>query len=423
MESEQQSYPQPENSNQYSVIIDLNNPEKQLVLEVKDSKTGETVSTLAKVETLSVVEGLDLMIRSADAEKWKAVVAPIEALSKEEKEKLKKSIEFTAVAENRLPQTLNIDLVARAIEDLLHEKAPIPSSFYKNINPSEEFGIERFVLDRMYYLPNLIEEIRLCHLDGLKYVAQSEQKVSVETTVRFEHRFQATCDEEARKLFNNIANKQAGIWQKIWFACWLLGNNKGKFTYSCSLTELMHIAYPDREGYFAVNEKVEFYEHLKSIEQTQFVFSKPIRKPQRKKDPTISYNIPLISIRNEIHESREDKYPEQLTISLRSFEPEPHNERIYHVGAAIKNKTLELHADDTQLAGWIQTRKGQRPGEAFIKVDRDFLIKLAGLQRTDASNKTVANKNLMAKFKRLQEKGILKEVPKLIEDNLHLWVR
>jgi hypothetical protein len=320
-------------------------------------------------------------------------------------------------------QALHIDLVTKAVEEILAEKTFIPSSFFKNINPSEEFGIERFVLDRIYHLPALIEEIQLSHLGGTKYVAQSEKRDSSCNSVRFEHRFQATSDEEAEKLFNNMATKQVGIWQKIWFACWLLGNKKGQFTYSCSLTELMHTAYPQRDGYFAVNEKIEFYEHLKSIEQTRFVFSKIIKKPQRKKDPTLSYIIPLISITQEIRENDKDKYPEQLTVSLRPFEPDPQNEKIYHVGAAIKTKTLELHADDTQLAGWIQTRKGQRPEEQFITVDRDFLIKLAGLQKTDISNKTVANKCLVTKLKRLQEKGILTESPQAIEKNLRLRVR
>ena len=185
----------------------------------------------------------------------------------------------------------------------------------------------------------------------------------------------------------------------------------------------MQIAYPQRGTYFAVNEKAEFYEHIKSIEQTRFVFSKLIKKPKRKKDHTLSYIIPLISITQEIRENESDKYPEQLTISLRPFEPEPQNEKIYHVGAAIKNKTLELHADDTQLAGWIQTRKGQRPEEQFITIDRSFLIKLAGLQKTDSSNKTVANKCLITKLKRLKEKGVLTETPEAIEESTRLRVR
>ncbi len=320
-------------------------------------------------------------------------------------------------------QFKKIDLVAQAVEEILAEKSHIPSSFFKNINSSDEFGIERFVLDRIYHLPSLIEEIELSHLGGTKYVVQSEKRDSAGNAVRFEHRFQATSEGEAGKLFENMATKQVGIWQKIWLACWLLGNKKGQFTYSCTLSELMHTAYPQRNSYFSNGEKIEFYEHLKSIEQTRFVFSKSIKKIQRKKKPILSYIIPLILITQEIRKSDKDKYPEQLTVSLRPFEPDPRNEKIYHVGAAIKNKTLELHADDTQLASWIQTRKSQRPEENFLKISREFLIKLSGLQKTDESNKSVANKCLLTKFKRLLEKGILKDVPKAIDPMIKLRVR
>lgn len=414
---------QPENCNQYSLLINLDNPEKQLVLEVKDSKTGETVSTLDKLEKLNVIEDFDIIIRSAEAARWKEVVAPVETLCKEDREKFKKSIKFTTASENKQPQTLNIVLVAKAVEDILSEKIPISSSLFRNINPSEEFGIERFVLDRIYYLPELIESIQLFHLGGMKYVAQSEKRDPCGNSVRFEHRFQSTCEEEAAKLFNNMRAKQAGIWQKIWFACWLLGNKKGQFTYSCNLSELMHTAYPLRDGYFAVGEKIEFYEHLKSIEQTRFVFSKSMKRRKRKKEQTCSYILPLIAITQEIREYEGDRYPERLTISLRTFDPEPLNEKIYHVGAAIKNKTLELHADDTQLASWIQTRKAQMLNAEFLTLRRDFLIKLAGLTGTDLQNRTVANKRLMVKLQHLQEKGILKEIPHSVNGVVPLRIR
>ncbi len=415
---------QPENCNKYNLTIDLENPEKQLVLDVKSSETGETVSKLDLGKRLSPVDGVNLMIRAADAKQWEDIIEPVEKMSKESKEKFKAFFNYSEASKGS-PQNLHIDLVAKAVEDILAEQEPppMPPAFFKNINQSDEFGIERFIFDRMYHLPDLIEGIELSHLGELKYVAQSEKKDSSGNSIKFEHRFLATSDEEARKLFTNITTKQAGKWQKIFLACWSLGNEKEQFTYSCSLTELMHKAYPERAGYFGGNEKVEFYGDLKSLEQTRFVFSKLIKKPKRKKDPMLSYILPLISVTHELREDSGDKYPERLTISLRPFDPEPRNEKIYHVGAAVKKRTLELHADDTQLASWIQSRKAQNQDKPYVSVDRDFLIKLAGLQKTDASNKTVANKWLLTKLKRLVDKEILIEVPPSIEDTVRLRVR
>ena len=409
--------PPPETNGTFQFTLDLDNPEKQPALDLKDSATGETVGILDRVEKLQILDGLDVTIRSADAKMWKDATAPIETLSKEGKAALKKAVQLPS---------LHVDQLTKAIEGILAEQEPpppMPQAFFKNINQSDEFGIERFIFDRMYHLPDLVDGIELSHLGELKYVAQSEKKDSHGNSIKFEHRFLATSDEEAEKLFTSIATKQTGKWQKIFLACWSLGNEKGQFTYSCSLTDLMHKTYPNRTDYFGGNEKVEFYGDLKSLEQTRFVFSKLIKKPNRKKDPTLSYILPLISVTHELRENTGDKYPEQLTISLRPFDPEPQNEKIYHVGAPIKKRTLELHADDTELASWLQSRKAQNRDNPYVSVDRGFLIKLAGICGTNTQNKTVANKRLITKLQRLQEKGILVDVPLTIEETVRLRVR
>ncbi len=412
--------PTPENHDKYCMSLDLDNLDKQFVLEVKDS--GAIISTLNKMEKMNVVDEVDLMIPSIDVPKWKEVTSPIEKLSPKEQATLKSTLLHSDQA-SHLPQVITADLIAQTIENILAEKKSLPSLLFKNISSTDEFGVERFILDRVYYLPHLIEEIQLSHLNGTKYIAQSEQKDSSGNSIRFEYRFQATSEDEARKLFNTMVMNQTGIWQKIWLACWFLGNKKRKFSYSCSLTELMYTTYPNRKSYFSISDKVEFYEHVKSIEQTCFIFSKPLKKSQKTKAKIISYKIPLIQITEETRKTSKEKYPEQITISLRPFEPEPQDEKIYHVGAAIKNKTLDLHADDVFLAEWIQIRKGQRQGHNFITLDREHLMKLSGLQKTNASNKSVANKQLTNKLKRLYEEGILKDYPFKIQDTVRLRIR
>ena len=191
----------PENCNKYNLTIDLENPEKQLVLDVKSSETGETVSKLDLGKRLSPVDGVNLMIRAADAKEWEDVIEPVEKMSEESKEKFKAFFNYSE-ASNGSPPNLHIDLVAKAVENILAEQEPppMPPAFFKNINQSDEFGIERFIFDRMYHLPDLIEGIELSHLGELKYVAQSEKKDSSGNSIKFEHRFLATRDEEARKL-------------------------------------------------------------------------------------------------------------------------------------------------------------------------------------------------------------------------------
>lgn len=281
--------------------------------------------------------------------------------------------------------------------------------------------MERFILDRIYHLPRMLENTILTHLSDTTYLISSEQKDSTGNSIRLEHRFQATSEEEAQKLYEKISKKLAGVQQKIWLACWQLGNHLKKFTYNCDLTDLMKLTYPDRNGYFSVSDKIEFYEHLKSLEQTRFVFSKPYKKGKSKKDLRISYTIPLLSIPVQLGEGHQ--YPQCITLSIRAFDPDPVNERIAHVGAEIKHKTLELHSDDTQLATWIQTRKSQRQKEESIEVDLNFLFKLAGLERTCKSNRSEARRLLKNKLQRYVEKGIILAYPEKLESTVKIKVR
>jgi len=182
----------------------------------------------------------------------------------------------------------------------------------------------------------------------------------------------------------------------------------------------MKITYPNRDSYFSVSERTEFFEHLKGLEQTKILFSIPEVNTKRKKALRKTFEIHLLEIRESLG-GEEDKYPQQITLSIMNHLQNPG--KMAFVGTAFKHETLELHADDTGLATWIQTRKAQRKDEQTIHVEREFLIQLAGLQKTDLSNKTVANKKLLAKLNRLAEKGILESIPASLDKIIALKIR
>ncbi len=405
------------------ISIDLENYENENKLEIKDSATGEILDCFDKIEELSFVDGIKLMIKSSDKKGWEKTIEPIEKFSAEECEKIKKSVFPVPIKGKNVPISMvYMEQVKQAVEDILSEQKDIIScSFYKSINPEEGFGIERFVLDRVYYLPVLLEDIQLAHISDTNYLIFSEKKDRSGNSIKLEHRFQATSEQEAIKLYKKISTKLTGVQQKIWLACWSLGNRLRKFTYTCQFTDLMHLTYPERNGYFSVSDKMEFYEHLKSLEQTRFVFSKPCKKESRKKELQISYTIPLLTIPVQLGEKF--KYPQQITLSIRSFDPDPINEKIYNVGGEIKHKTLELHADVVQLATWLQTRKSQILKKSFIEVDLNYLFKLAGLEKTAIKNKGEAKRLLKNKLQKCIEKGILLSYPEKLEDPILLKVR
>lgn len=172
------------------------------------------------------------------------------------------------------------------------------------------------------FLPKLLENTSLMHISGFKYLISSQQMDSSGNRIAIEHRFQAMNKEEAQKLFHKISETFIGVQQKIWIACCQLGNHLKTFNYECELTELMNLTYPNKKGIFFVSEKIEFYEHLKSLEQIHLVLSKSYKKAKsKKKEIRISYQIPLLTI--PMHWGNIRKYPHRITLSIKAMREYP----------------------------------------------------------------------------------------------------
>ena len=180
-----------------------------------------------------------------------------------------------------------------------------------------------------------------------------DKRFSETTQYGLEHRFQATSLGEAERLYAKISAQLAGIELKIWLACWKVANEQRCASFTCRLTDLMNAAYPETHSYFSTADKISFFVHLRNLENTKFLFSTPLAT---KKGRVMSQTIEIPLLRVVAHVGHQDgKYPEQLTVSLMNLDVDVG--KMAYVGAAFKNKTLELHPDDTQLATWIQATK------------------------------------------------------------------
>ena len=368
----------------------------------------------------------EICLHHHEADKLKDMIEKISLLSNEEKEKLKSAFEQDAITtlEGKKLSTTTYSEIERAVDAILATSNElVPEDFYKSVNPTEEFGISRFVVDRFYHLPQLLSEPKLTRQPNTTtYIVSSETKDSSGNGICLEHRFQATSSEEATKLAKLIIKRLQGVQHKIWLSTWRLANELKKYTYTCALTELMRLCYPERNAYFQTKEKIEFYEHLKSLENTKIVFTRKRKKSPRSKTEIEDFiEIRALEIAKGTRKP-DDKYPETITITVLNT-ASLQNEKMAFVGAGYKHRTLELHADDTLLAQLIQTRKSQMQQSKYLKLDREYLIKLAGLSKTDKANKSEANRLLIEKLKRFQEKGILLECPKRIREQTVLRIR
>lgn len=300
----------------------------------------------------------------------------------------------------------------------------LPDKFFKSLQ-SDEFGMSRLVADPLNKVPQLLKNVTVPELIKEDiYLIKWDCEPNNGDKIRLEYRFRAQDQEDANRLATTFIQRLTGRQKKVFEACWAMANLKMRRTYTCSLTELMETAYPSRKNgaYFSVAEKVEFYQDLLDLSQTQFIVSKQ-QKKKTKKTQIESFLLPFITIHKFIEEESEkdsDRYPNQISLAV-LHNPLYENEAMYNVGAGIKYTTLELHSDDIQLAEWLQVRKNQQMNEKYIVIERSFIISLANLGGIKHSG--MANKRLVEKLKRLKEKGIILNCPSKITDPLKLKIR
>lgn len=295
----------------------------------------------------------------------------------------------------------------------------LPSKFFRSLQTGE-FGIARLVSDPLNHVPNLLKTSnppKLIQEDI--YLLKWECDNSTGDKIRLEHRFRANNQSEADRQALEFVKRLTGRQKKVYEACWAMANQKMHRTYTCQLTELMEIAYPTRKDGtpFSVKERVEFYQDLLDLSETQFIISKKQQK-KKKKDSIESFILPFITIlkyTEDTNNKESEKYPNQISLSV-LHNPLYESEILYNVGAGIKYKTLELHSDDMQLAEWIQIRKSQAIEQKYIEIDRPFMIQLANLG--GIKHKGMANKRLKEKLERLKQKGIILGYPRKIIDDV-----
>jgi hypothetical protein len=393
-------------------------------LFICDPITGEVLNKIHKSNIIQIDNKSEIEIKEQSDELSKEIITKINELSNQEKEQLIENIHKTCdsvtTLEGKHVFTSTIEQVAETIGNLINEIEEIPPDFYKTIDSKQEFGISRVVADKIYNLPKILENAKLVRQgETTTYIIQAEGKDSYGNLIRLEHRLQATSPQEAERVARIVLKRLKGIQLKIWVACWKMANTKKMLTFTCRLTDLMKCTNPLRNANLNSAEKLEFYEHLRSLENTKFVYTKFYKVKGR--DKVESYEIRLLEIHRRSGDKNEET-PQELTMTVLNV-PALQKQKTTFVGVGVKNKTLELHADDTLLASFIQTRKNQNMKTPHLKLERGSLMEIAGLSKTDKINSAHANKLLLEKLQRLREKGIILICPKRINDVISLKVR
>lgn len=292
-----------------------------------------------------------------------------------------------------------------------NENHSLPPQFFKTVGP-DEFGMSRLIADPLNNVPKMLGKFNPpVQIQDNIYILQANCNNSHGDIVSLEYRFRAPSQEEANKQAHEFERRIKGRQKKAYEACWALANKRNSRVITCDLTELMSVAYPDRKSNesYSVADRAEFFQDLFDISQTQITITKKT-KAGKKGNEINKFILPLITINgssdyNMTSNKKSETYPNKISFSV-LYNPLYKEEIMYSVGAGIKQKTLELSHEDLPLAEYIQIRKSQLMNKNYIVFeDRESLLKLANLDGIKHSG--MANKRLLGKFGRLQEKGII----------------
>jgi hypothetical protein len=337
----------------------------------------------------------------SDDEKWNIFHGPARTLSMEETVK-----SYTKAANLGQMCTLMWKLKCAGLfeQDATNQVSENEINFFKSLN-ADEFGISRLMADPLNNVPKMLDKFSLPEFireDTLGYniyEIESVTKNSLGDTLRLKYRCRAQNQDDANKLTHAFIQRMTGRQKKVFEACWAMANKRLRRAFTCNLSDLMKLAYPNRKDtYFSTDEKVEFYQDMLDLADTKLeVEKKKYERSSKKKKGNDKYILPFITIHKTTDSlpdstKQSEKYPNQISISV-LHNPLYEADKMYNVGAAIKYKTLELHADDLQLAEWIQIRKSQSMKEKYITfTSRDDLLKIAkldGITHTGTANRAL----------------------------------
>lgn len=283
----------------------------------------------------------------------------------------------------------------------------LTAALFKDVDPNKNFGIERFMTDSIYHLENLLKEMELTHIHSTVYEAIGRTNNSKEEEIKLSYTFQASSEEEAKKLLDEYKRIMATKGLKIWMAHWLVANEAAKLEYTCPMIEIMkRIAEEDRESFFSTKEKEEHWAITRMLGNSKLRRERKISKRGTGKKIVQWIEQPLLEILGGEKESEtETKYP--TLIAVRVLVP---MDKKGFVPAIYKNSTILLSPSDVFIAFKIQTRASQRGyGTKTLSFDWDFLFEAGNLQATAVSKKAVAKAQTRKKMDRLQKSEIIEK--------------
>lgn len=288
--------------------------------------------------------------------------------------------------------------------------SPTSSSqtLFNDVDISEEFGIANCMANSLNHLSEILKNMSLTKLYENMFEAKGSAKNSKGEDISLTYTFQATSKDEAEAILKNYQSTMVTKGLKIWMSHWMMANKVGRVEYICPMIEIMKlISDEERESFFSVKEKEEFWALTKMLSMSKLVREKKVKKRGTNTEVVQWVEQFLVEIvGGEKEMTVEDKYPTDIAVRVLM----PRIDKKGFAPITYKNTSGQLSPSDVLLAFMLQTRAGQMGrGSKNLHLDWDFIFEAGNLQTTALSNQRGARAKARKKMDRLQENEIIEK--------------
>lgn len=297
-----------------------------------------------------------------------------------------------------------------SIKDLIEEnnEADKMSPLFKeNVDPENGLGITKAVMDRLQYLPDLLdravmeEPVDNSNMYTIKSTLPGRSKGGI-GLIGLEYTYIAPDKNTACKIAKQYNNDMCSGAMKALLAYWAYANEKGAFFFSANLSTIISmISGHARKSYIESGEKEKFWHLSKLLENTKLTIT------INNNGEEISVKHRLLDIKATTHgrgENRTGDYP--LKIQVRVLDPDDFRQKA-NLATEISKGTLKLRSEDIMLALTLQTRASQRRSIGTSEYDEDHLIKRSNLIKTHQASPRMGRKRLEEKLDRMKEAEVV----------------
>lgn len=289
-----------------------------------------------------------------------------------------------------------------SIEPKVIESLP---ELFKSINSKDCFAITKPIMDRIYHIPDLLENAEAINTSGDQWEIKSKLENRGTGPIGLSHTFIAQNPEDAKKYLYSYKEWMRGEGLKVLTAYWKTACERKWFHFSTPLSSVMkQVSIETRKMDFSVKERRKFWAATRKLENTKLTIELHFPHVKRKKEQKLIIEHRLVDVGARMHDIDEDTYPNDIMVKV--LNPNDFQQQS-QIGTEIHNNTLKLHPKDVLLALSLQTRKAQTMEKDTNTFDENFLIDRANLKQTSKSNKSTARKKLNTKLDKMKNENII----------------